>query len=137
MAGPKAVTVVKVAGVGQKGVVPKHVPVTTSTMPRETSCNQCCRIGQMCFSRRKGRQELRACLWCYKAKTTCKTGLWDSSHEDTDGGQWPGTSKLGIHTSGKDEDGPAKQSPWLCHCTCPGMSGNVSYVVHRNHPKWG
>ena len=88
MARPNAVTVMKVAGVGWKGVVPKCVLVITSTTPRETSCDQCHRIGQTCFSRRKGGQELRACLWCYEAKTTCKTGRRGSSHEDMDGRQW-------------------------------------------------
>ena len=60
VARPKVVTVVKVAGVGWKGVILKCVPVTTSTTPHGTSCDQCRRMGQMCFSRRKGGQVLRA-----------------------------------------------------------------------------
>ena len=50
---------------------------------------------------------------CYKAKTACKMGWRGSLHADTDDGQWPGSSKLGIHAGGKDEDGPAKWSPRL------------------------
>ena len=118
LAEPKAVTVMKAAGVGWKGVVPKCAPVTTSIMPHETSCDRCRRIGCTCFSRRKGRQELRACLQCYKAKTACKTSRQDSLHEDIVGRQWPGSSKLGICTSGKDEDGLAKQSPSLPPYMC-------------------
>ena len=60
MARPKVVTVMKVAGVGQKGVVLKCVPVIMSSTPRKMSCNRCCRIGCACFSRKKGRQELGA-----------------------------------------------------------------------------
>ena len=111
VAGPKAVTVVRAAGVGRKGVVPKHVLVTMSTTPHGTSCDRCHRMGWTCFSRRKGGQVLGACSWCYKVKTTCKTGWQDSSDADTDDRQWLGSSKLGIRASGKDEDGPAKRSP--------------------------
>ena len=100
MARRKAVTVVKAAGVGWKGIVPKCAPVVMSSTPHETSCDQCHRIGQMCFSRRKGGQELRACLQCYKAKIACKMGWWGSTHADTDDGQWLGSSKLGIRTGG-------------------------------------
>ena len=110
---PKAVTVVRAAGAGWKGVVPKHVPVTTSSMPHRTSCDWCHRMGRTYFSRRKGRRVLGACSRCYKAKTACKMGRQDTSDADPDDGQWPGSSKLGIHTGGKDEDGPAKWSPQL------------------------
>ena len=112
-AGPKVVTVMRTAGVGWKGVVPKCVLVTTSSMPHGPLCNQCRRMGWTCFSRRKGGQVLRAHLQCYKAKTACKTGRRDTSDADPDDRQWPGSSKLGICTGGTDEDGPAKQSPRL------------------------
>ena len=46
VAGPKAVTVVRAAGVGWKGVVPKCVPVTMPTTPRGTSCDRCHRMGR-------------------------------------------------------------------------------------------
>ena len=113
VAGPKAVTVMRAAGVGWKGVVPKCVLVTTSTTPRGTSCDWCCRMGWTCFSRRKGGQVLGACSWCYKVKTACKTGWWGSLDADTDDRQWRGSSKLGIHGGRKDEDGLAKWSPRL------------------------
>ena len=112
-AGPQAVTVVRAVGVGWKGVVPKCALVVTSTTPRGTSYDQCCRMGWTCFSRRKGGQILGACLRCYKAKTACKTGRQDTSDASSDDGQWPGSHKLGSCTGGKDEDGPAKRSPQL------------------------
>ena len=110
-AGPKAVTVVRAAGAGRKGAVPKRAPVITSTTPRGTSCDRCRRMGQTCFSRRKGGQILGACARCYEVKTACKTGRPDASDAGSDDGQWPGSNKLGSQAGGKDEDGPAKRSP--------------------------
>ena len=109
--GPKAATVMRAAGVGRKGVVPKCVPVTTSTTPRGTSCDRCCRMGQTCFSRRKGRQVLGACSHCYEAKTACKTGRRDALDADPDDEQWPGSHKPDVLASGEHKDGPAKWTP--------------------------
>ena len=111
--GPKVVMAVREVGVGWKRVVPKHAPVIMLTMPHGTSCDWCHRMGRTCFSRRKGGQILGACSWCYEAKTTCKMGQQDASDAGSDDGQWPGGNKLGSRTDGKDEDGPAKQSPQL------------------------
>ena len=112
-AGPKAVTVVRAAGVGQKGAVPKCAPVITLTTPHGTSCDQCRRMGWTCFSRKKGGQILGACLRCYEVKAACKTGQKDASNAGSDDGQWPGSNKLDSWAGGKDEDGPVKWSPWL------------------------
>ena len=113
VAGPKAVTVVRAVGVGWKGVVPKRAPVTTSTMPRGMLCDWCRRMGQTCFSRRKGRQVLGACSRCYEVKTTCKTGQRDASDAAPDDRQWPGSHKSGVLTGREHEDGPAKLTPQL------------------------
>ena len=85
-AGPQAVMVVRAAGVGWKGVVPKCVPVITSTTPCRMSCDRCRRMGRTCFSRRKGGQILGACSRCYEAKTTCKMGWQDASDASSDNG---------------------------------------------------
>ena len=112
-AGPKAVTVVRAAGAGRKGPVPKHAPVVTLTTPRGTSCDRCRRMGRTCFSRRKGGQILGACARCYEAKTACKTGRPDASDAGSDNGQWSGSHKSDSRTGGKRKDGPVTRSPRL------------------------